>query len=451
MARFRFLHVADLHLDTPFEGVGSLPGGAGWAERLRDASLGVLDEIARLARAEDVAFVLLAGDLYDGPERGLRAALRLRRVLAELARDGIPSFLVLGNHDPVEDPAAVLPGPIDGVTLFPGGRPATAAAVRDGATVALVHGASHGRPRETRNLAARFPAAGTVPLPGDAPLPAGPPGTRPLEIGLLHANLAGIEGHDPYAPCRREDLLATGYGYWALGHVHRRQVVERGETFVVYPGDTQGRSFKPSERGAKGGMLVEVEDGRVVDAGFRPLDRVRFEEVTVEVPEGEAPEELLDRLEEAGRGLLDAADGRAVIARARVRVAGAGSPLLAPGRAADLLAELREAAPADLAWAGIRLAPAGDPRDLAGRRDLAGELAALLAELRDDPEAAGRLAREVAGRMPRLGPVRRALGDALPSPGPDELLEAGAAVLARLVGGDADAGDGEPGGGEDAR
>jgi len=453
MARFRFLHVADLHLDTPFEGLGSLPGGPGgdgWAERLRDASLGALDEIARIARAEDVAFVLFAGDLYDGPERGLRAALRLRRVLGELAREGIPSFLVLGNHDPVEDPAAILPEPIEGVTLFPAGRAGTAPAVRDGATLALVHGASHGRPRETRNLAARFPRAGAVPLPEGAPPPPDPAGGRPLEIGLLHANLAGTEGHDPYAPCSRDDLLAAGYGYWALGHVHQRQVVVEGGTWIVYPGNTQGRSFKPSERGAKGGMLVEVEDGRVAHAEFRPLDRVRFEEVDLEVSAGTGPDRLLDRLAAAGGELVDAAEGRGVIARARVRVAEVGAPLLAPGRAEDLLAELRETAPEDLAWADLRLVPAADPRELAGRRDLAGELATLLAELQADPEEAARFAREVAGKMPRLGPVRRVLGEAFPEPGAAELAEAGAAVLARLVGGDAADEDGAADGAEDS-
>ncbi len=437
MARFRFLHVADLHLDAPFEGVASLPGG--WTERLRDASLGVLDEIAALARTEEVAFVLLAGDLYDGPERGLRGALRLRRVLGELARDGIPSFLVLGNHDPVENPGLVLPEPVPGVTLFPGGRPGTATVAREGVPLALVHGASHGRPRETRNLAARFPRAGSAGAAGGPPRT---PGGPLLEVGLLHANLAGTEGHDPYAPCSREDLLAAGYGYWALGHVHRRQVVERGEAWIVYPGNTQGRSFKPSERGAKGGMLVEVEDGRVVSAEFRPLDRVRFEEIDVELPAGAGDGPLLDRLAGAGRELLDAAGGRGVIARARVTLRDPGSALLAPGRQEAVLAELRDAAPEGLAWARLRLSAGGEPANLAGRRDLAGELAALLVDLENDPEAAANLARQVADKMPRLGAVRRVLGDALPVPGPGELREAGHAVLARLL---AEPG-GEPGG-----
>src|SRR5690606_2935920 len=94
-----------------------------------------------------------------------------------------------------------------------------------------------------------------------------------FNIGLLHTCATGRAGHEPYAPCRLSTLLSKGYDYWALGHVHQREVLHE-HPWVVFPGNLQGRHMK--EVGEKGATIVDVEAGRVVDVQHRALDVVRF-------------------------------------------------------------------------------------------------------------------------------------------------------------------------------
>ena len=99
--RFRFLHAADLHLDTPFTGMRRVD--ASLVATLRDATTRAFDNLVNAALEHSVAFVVIAGDIYDGPERGVRAQLAFRNGLDRLAQAGIRSFVVHGNHDPLED------------------------------------------------------------------------------------------------------------------------------------------------------------------------------------------------------------------------------------------------------------------------------------------------------------------------------------------------------------
>ena len=192
MSRFSFLHAADLHLDTPFEGLGAAHPQV--AAALRDASLQAWDRLVQEAVRRRVAFVLLAGDLYDGPERGLRAQLRFRRGLHRLAEAGVEVFVVHGNHDPLEEGWSALRDLPPGVHVFGPGDPEAVPVVRGGRRIALVHGVSYATRAERANLARRF-----VRAPGEG-----------LQIGLLHAHVEGQAGHDPYAPCSLDDLRASG-------------------------------------------------------------------------------------------------------------------------------------------------------------------------------------------------------------------------------------------------
>lgn len=265
MADFTFLHAADLHLDTPFEGLAA--SSPAIAEALRDASLKAFDRLVDRAIQEEVAFVLFAGDIYDGPERGLRAQLRFLRGLERLSRAGIPAFIVHGNHDPVEEGWSAIRSWPPGVHVFGAGEVERRAVEREGKALAIVHGRSFGRRAERKNLAQTFSRSTET----------------GFHIGLLHANVGGQPGHDDYAPCHLEDLRAARIDYWALGHVHTRQILLQGETWAVYPGNLQGRSFKPSELGPKGASLVHVRGDRVERVEHLPLAPIRFELLSVDV------------------------------------------------------------------------------------------------------------------------------------------------------------------------
>ena len=58
---FKFLHAADIHLDSPFKGLERYEGAP--AEKMRQATRRALENLVQLALDEQVKFVLIAGDL----------------------------------------------------------------------------------------------------------------------------------------------------------------------------------------------------------------------------------------------------------------------------------------------------------------------------------------------------------------------------------------------------
>jgi DNA repair protein SbcD/Mre11 len=299
---FTFVHAADLHLDTPFEGLGRVNDTL--AARLRDASLDAWDRLVALTLERGAAFLLLAGDIYDGAERGLRAQLRFRAGLERLSAAGVPVFIVHGNHDPVDGWSAIRDWP-PGVTVFGAAAVRAVPVERDGARIATIYGISHATRQVSENLALRYRAAAA---PG-------------LHIGLLHATVtaaASAADHAPYSPCTLDDLAAAGMDYWALGHIHAAATVRAGGPWVAYPGSVQGRSMKPSERGAKGALVVRVEDGAVRRLDFVACDRVRFAELEVDIEPVPDVAALADAVVEALLRHAGGADGREVVARVRL-------------------------------------------------------------------------------------------------------------------------------------
>jgi DNA repair exonuclease SbcCD nuclease subunit len=298
---FRFIHAADLHLDTPFEGVAAPAPQV--ADALREASLQAWDRLVKVALDEQVLFVLLAGDIYDGAERGVRAQIRFVSGLKRLDQAGIRTFVVHGNHDPLNGWSAIREWPTT-VTVF-GSRKVEAAPVEvDGEQVAVVHGISYGRRETTDNLAAKFSR-------GDG---------HGLHIGLLHANVGSVSEHAAYAPCNLADLSSAGMDYWALGHVHKRQVLKDGDPWAVYPGDTQGRSPKPSETGEKGALVVTATRAsgggwRVEPPEFRALDSVRFLACEQDIAQIDDISQLQSRLGETLDVLRDEHEERALLVR----------------------------------------------------------------------------------------------------------------------------------------
>jgi exonuclease SbcD len=138
---FRFLHTGDLHLDSPFSGL-SIEAPAGVAETLREATLESWRQIVRIALDEPVEFVVVAGDVFEQANRTLRGQIRFRDGLADLARAGIPSFVVTGNHDPLSgwEPSVTWPALAH---RFPAKEVTGRSVTRDGEEIARVYGVSY--------------------------------------------------------------------------------------------------------------------------------------------------------------------------------------------------------------------------------------------------------------------------------------------------------------------
>ena len=388
-----FVHAADLHLDTPFSGLHD--EAPGLSRLLRDASLDVLDRLVELAVDRDAAFVVLAGDLYDGSERGLRAQVRFHDALRRLDEAGIATLVVHGNHDPVEEGWQAIRSWPERVTVFGHEQVESVPIVRDGETIATVHGISYATRAVRENLARRFARTED---PG-------------IHVGLLHATVGAQGEHERYAPCSLDDLRAARLDYWALGHIHRRGVLHRGrhrgDPWVVYSGNTQGRSPKPSERGAKGCYVVGVHPrasgSPIGEPEFVALDAVRFEELEVDVAGLGELREVCEQLDARARDLREEADGRALVLRGRLTGASPlHTDLARPGALDELVSLLRDRArptTPPLWWDRLDQATRPDiDRDvLATRDDFAGELVRLVDRLRADPARVRAL--EEAGRV----------------------------------------------------
>ena len=255
----KFIHAADLHVDSPLRGLDSYDGAP--VARLRGASRQALIALVELALEQQVAMVLLAGDIYDGNWADFRTGLFFREQMLRLRRSGILVFMVKGNHDAESQITKQLPE-VEGVHVFSAHKSET---IDLEALGVAVHGRSFPHRAVPEDLVPLYPD----PLPGR------------FNIGLLHTSLTGREGHDSYAPTSVEVLCDKGYDYFALGHVHAREVVRPSDPRIVFPGNLQGRHAK--ETGPKGCELVTVEGGVITAAEFVPLEVVRWHQLRLDV------------------------------------------------------------------------------------------------------------------------------------------------------------------------
>lgn len=262
MTAFRFVHSADLHLDSPLCSLGLKDPDL--ADLIGGATRQVVARIVDLCLEERVDALLLAGDLYDGEQTSIKTALFLAGQLRRLDQAGIPTLIVRGNHDAQSRITAELTLP-DSVTVFDGRRRWVDLERAAGARPVRVHGVSFAHHKAPDNPLSRF----------------APPLAGAVNIGLLHTSLGGASGHDPYAPCSLADLFGHGFDYWALGHVHRRHQVRQGGAMVVMPGQPQGRDI--GESGVKSVSLVTIAEDGTIAVEPRVLALAQFEPVRVDL------------------------------------------------------------------------------------------------------------------------------------------------------------------------
>lgn len=287
---FSFIHSADIHLDSPLKGLEVYQDAP--VEQIRWAARRAFDNLVDLAINEEVAFVLLAGDLYDGDWKDYNTGIYYVNRMGRLKDAGIPVFMVSGNHDAASQITRALNLP-DNVTLFSHKKVETS--ILDHLGVAI-HGQSFSTRAVTDDLTRNYPQ--------------GDPGL--FNIGILHTSLNGRPNHEPYAPCTLDALRSKGYQYWALGHVHQREEICR-EPWVVFPGNLQGRHIR--ETGAKGCTLVSVDDGRVVEVEARELDVLRWSHCQLDLGKRETTESLIELVRETFEDEMERADGRPLAIR----------------------------------------------------------------------------------------------------------------------------------------
>jgi DNA repair exonuclease SbcCD nuclease subunit len=256
----KFIHTADLHLDSPLKGLAAYADAP--ANRLRTATRDAFHNLVTRSIDERVDFMVIAGDVYDGDWKDFNTGLFFVRQMGRLRNAGISVYLLYGNHDADSEMTRGLELP-DNVHAFSSRKAETFRI--DSHKVAL-HGRSFKVAATTDNLLPGYPE----PVAGW------------LNIGVLHTALEGNAEHAKYAPCSVAELQSKGYQYWALGHVHEHWM-QRGDVTIAYPGNLQGRHIR--ELGARGALLVSADGGEITEVDRLEVDVLRWHALEVDISE----------------------------------------------------------------------------------------------------------------------------------------------------------------------
>jgi DNA repair protein SbcD/Mre11 len=375
MSMTRFLHAADIHLDSPLVGLTRYEGAP--VDLLRTATRSAFSALVDTAINEAVDFVVIAGDLYDGDWRDYNTGLFFCKEMGRLYEADIPVYLLYGNHDAKSELTKQLRLPKN-VHEFSAKHPETFRL--DDLRVAL-HGQSFRTAATLDNLAAGYPDA----IPGW------------LNIGVLHTALDGHAAHDPYAPCAIPELLAKGYDYWALGHVHEH-AIRYMDPWIVFPGNLQGRHIR--EQGPRGAVLVTANDeGITVDRRF--VDVLRWYHLYADATQLNNLDDVVDSISQLLEPIVrQEAEGRSLAMRVTVRGRSRAHGQLFGFEnqlRADVLAQANAIA-GDSLWIEkvcIETWPALSAEELMSRSDALADLQDLLADASSDGDFLQELSSEL--------------------------------------------------------
>ncbi|WP_226670074.1 metallophosphoesterase family protein [Metabacillus litoralis] len=276
MKHIKFIHAADLHLDSPFVGLKHMPTDL--FEVIRESTFLAFFRIVSYAIKEKVDFILLSGDLYDEEDRSLKAQLKLKSEFEKLDKAGIDVYVIHGNHDHMSGKWLEVEWP-QNVHVFSSKMVEMKKFTKKGLPLAYIYGYSYPTRSVVENISNQY-------IKND--------NSSVYHIGMLHGSIEGNKEHDVYCPFKISELVSKGFDYWALGHIHKRQILHHSNPLIAYPGNIQGRHRK--EAGEKGFYIVEM-NGLDIRTEFVSTEEVIWEEVEVSIEGINNITELLRRCE----------------------------------------------------------------------------------------------------------------------------------------------------------
>ena len=362
----KFIHASDLHLDSPLRGLDSYEEAP--KEMIRSATRDAVERMVDLAIEEKVTFLVLSGDLADGDWKDSQTMLWLTNQFRRLLEHDIMVYTIRGNHDAQNNLSKYITQ-LENVKEFPN-KPTT---FSDPENKYAIHGQSYPSREVNENLVKGYPAAID----------------NLFNIGILHTNLTGSTEHDNYAPTSSDELKSKNYDYWALGHVHNRQIVNE-YPHIVYPGNTQGRNIR--ETGEKGCYLVNVDDNYVNNIDFVPLQVVKWEKLDIK---SEPEDDVSALIKKVNSGLSKLVSGNEEsLTVVRITIKGPNREhgrLEKPTEIEDFKNSIRDYAnsspnPIWIEKIKLELRAPIDIEALKNSDTLLGDLLRLISEVGDDPE-----------------------------------------------------------------
>lgn len=382
---FRFIHTSDLHLDSPLKALRKR--NADMADSVGIATRAAFERIVEKAIEARVDALLISGDLYDGTTRDISTGIFLADCVRRLSQAEVHTVIILGNHDAQSVVKPPFPT-TDLLTVFPA-RPAT---LRFEAAEVAIHGASFRDRQVPDDMTDRYPA----PVEGWT------------NIGMLHTSLGGFSGHDAYAPTTPDRLAGRGYDYWALGHVHKHQIVTEqaaGRPWIIYPGIPQGRDM--GETGMGRAILGTVTEPNRIEIEAFEVSPILLERVPVDLSEARSFSDIEEAVPSMAAAIVDAAASDHAIIRPVLSVPSHLIPAVQSRQDAlwDLLQTNVQALAGGTAVEKIDCVPAEGPV-VAGPTIDAGTLTELLdlvqADAASDPDLLAGLKKDFDGLFSKL-------------------------------------------------
>jgi DNA repair exonuclease SbcCD nuclease subunit len=284
MEKLKFIHAADLHIESPYRGISNMKPELGG--RLIKLGFKAFNNLINACIKNDIDFLLIAGDSFDSTNVSLSAQYRFIRGLQKLEEKNIPVYIVCGNHDPLISWIKSINLPKN-VHVFPGNKVSKVVFEKDDKPLAHIFGVSFEEKEENRPLAEQFKVE-------DQAI---------FSVGLLHGTFAGMEHKNPYCPMSMQHLQRSGMHYWALGHIHKREIINEQKPTVIYSGNLQGRHF--NETGEKGVYLVEVDVKNNVNPSFISLSEVVFIREEIALEEEDTITSTMDKIEALKSQLIE--------------------------------------------------------------------------------------------------------------------------------------------------
>ncbi|MBZ0108868.1 MAG: DNA repair exonuclease [Candidatus Scalindua rubra] len=272
--RIKFIHCADLHLDSPFQGLTTKEPSL--ADRFKHATNDAFVKIIDLCLSEKVDFLTIAGDTFDGADRSLHAQILLRDQLERLYKAGIPVIIAAGNHDPLCDWLTEIKYP-ENVHLLGSDKVDKVTIEKNGKVITTIFGISYSVREVTENLSLKFLAEAK----------------DTVSIGMLHANVGSKKEHAVYSPCTINDLKAANMDIWLLGHIHTPEVL-CDNPLILYPGNIQGRHI--NEDGPRGCYIIKIDSSRKISYEFKSVQNILWKQEEINVKNILTSIELTDLL-----------------------------------------------------------------------------------------------------------------------------------------------------------
>jgi len=255
----RFIHSADLHLDRPFVGLSKL--GYNQIEKIKQGAFLALNRLVDLAINEKVHFVVIVGDVFDQASTTIYAEVKFKQALERLNQKGIHVYVSFGNHD-YHQTTEMTFDYLDNVYVFNHQTVSSFTYRSSNGTTVELQGFSYETRHVTEDISLGFSVNQTC----------------DYQVGMLHGSVGTSSEHETYAPFQLNFLRSLNFDYFALGHIHKRQVLSEAPP-IVYSGNIQGGSKK--ESGEKGCYIVELKDNGTTFT-FQPLQSIRYETIQVD-------------------------------------------------------------------------------------------------------------------------------------------------------------------------